>query len=206
MAKNRKNTSAESAAAESGAPTVSLRKPRSFNLYSKSQGRAPAPTVWANGTALEHLGNASGLALTVWEAEGVHFTSEGNDAERARVRVSRDGEVLGFISLLVSNGTSEDAFLMRRYSMADYSSLSAEEKQHRAVLAVFGRFIGGASKAWPFMPEESRVAFIKPQMEEAVRSGKFRGLSYCDSTGTTMVTFDATPDQVARAYQETIES
>jgi len=205
MATNKKSKTAESAPTESEAPTVSLKKPRSFNLYSKSQGRAPAPTVWANGTALEHLGNASGLNLTVWEAEGVHFTSDGSDANRARVRVSRGGEVLGFISLLVSNGTSGHAFLMRRYSMADYLGLSTEEKQHRAVLAVFARFIGGASKAWPFMPEESRVNFLKAPMKAAQEGNSFDGLSYCDSTGTTMVKFDATPGQIARAYQETVE-
>jgi len=122
------------------APAVKLTA-RSFPLYSKSRGKMPAPSVWQNGTALEHLGECSGLKLTTFAAAGYTVSSEGVDAQRARLVVkNKKGEALAYVSLLVSQGGSQAAYLMRRYSMADVEKMSEEQRQMVALVEVFRSF------------------------------------------------------------------
>ena len=173
-----------------------------FPLASKGRGSAPDPTVWANGTAREHLGDASGLRLSTFAAEGVTFTSEGSDGERARVRISKGKQTLGFISLLVSNGTSGDAIMMRRYSMADVLKLSPEEKQAQEVFNVFSTFKKRVKDAWPHMPEKSKADYLSAQWAAVEK----KTLLHANESGTAMVEFAPTPRQVADAIQEVVDS
>lgn len=177
-------------------------KQKTFPLASKTRGAAPDPTVWANGTARERLGDASGLVLSTFAADGVTFTSEGADGERARVRITKGKQTLGFISLLVSNGSSTDALLMRRYSMADVLELTTEEKQAQEVFNVFAGFKKSVAKGWEFMPEESKAKYLNAQWGAVEK----KTLLHANESGTAMIEFAPTPRQLADAIQAVVDS
>lgn len=171
---------------------------RSFPVYGKKGGAAPAPTVWANREAVESLSDARGECLVTFAASGVAFTSEGVDADRARLKVSKGGETLGYVSLLISAPGNDACSMMRLYQMADLTGLSQKDKQtHQTRVAIAGLVSGNLKKLWPSIPASARAGMLA-DLWKMVADEK-RKLPTTDETGTAALQFIPTPGQVAEA-------
>jgi hypothetical protein len=176
---------------------VSLAK-RSFPVYGKKGGAAPAPTVWANGEAVESLSSARGECLVTFAASGVSFTSEGVDAERARLKVSKGGKTLGYVSLLISAPGNDKCSMMRLYQMADECGLSQEQKEtHQTRVAIAGLVSGPLKVLWPGIDPSQRALFLS-DLWKKLKAEK-RKLPTTDESGTSPMSFIPTPSQVAEA-------